>query len=228
MKNWVIYIWFSIGIIVLVLSVFDYQDGIILRNQGTNTETTLSILITFLVAWQIWQTMASREEIKEAREVTNKISALEKRIDNIVPTTDAHFQFSLAMAMRVKGLELGDMLSENTNKEDRRILAQKTLYTSMAFSQFLSALKMYSDIETIAKEYIEICFNNVLSMAMRMRGNYRLITSDLINIMISDLNSAISHTGKVLSKSQISELEDLRKELESEELEIKNNESSQN
>lgn len=27
----------------------------------------LALLVTFLVAWQIWQTMASREEIKEAR-----------------------------------------------------------------------------------------------------------------------------------------------------------------
>lgn len=42
---------------------------------------TLSALITFVVAWQIWTTMASKEEIKKATEASERLKALEKRLE---------------------------------------------------------------------------------------------------------------------------------------------------
>lgn len=42
-----------------------------------------ALMITFVVAWQIWQTIASREEIKDARAAAEKSEELVKRIEGI-------------------------------------------------------------------------------------------------------------------------------------------------
>lgn len=39
--------------------------------------TTLSILVTFVVAWQIWATITTKEEIKKATEAADKLDTLE-------------------------------------------------------------------------------------------------------------------------------------------------------
>lgn len=43
----------------------------------------LALMVTFVVAWQIWQTIASREEIKDARAAAEKSEELVKRIEGI-------------------------------------------------------------------------------------------------------------------------------------------------
>lgn len=42
---------------------------------------TLSALITFVVAWQIWTTMASKEEIKKATKASEKLKELERSLE---------------------------------------------------------------------------------------------------------------------------------------------------
>lgn len=64
MKNWIIYLWFSVGIAVLTLSTLDLSNGVALRDKSDPT-TVLSILITFLVAWQIWQTIGVKQEMDD-------------------------------------------------------------------------------------------------------------------------------------------------------------------
>lgn len=51
----------------------------------------LSALVTFLVAWQIWQTMASREEIKDARNAADKAN----KIANDVALLNNEFKKSM-------------------------------------------------------------------------------------------------------------------------------------
>ncbi len=51
----------------------------------------LSALITFLVGWQIWQTMASREEIKEARDAAKKANEIADEVNSL----NAEFKDSL-------------------------------------------------------------------------------------------------------------------------------------
>lgn len=75
MKNVIIYIWLSVGIVVLIFATFDFSNGFFLRGNTSDT-TILSILVTFLVAWQIWQTIASREEIIDARVASEKASKI--------------------------------------------------------------------------------------------------------------------------------------------------------
>ena len=40
----------------------------------------LSALITFVVAWQIWQTMISRDEIKKAEMIGEKYADIERKL----------------------------------------------------------------------------------------------------------------------------------------------------
>ncbi|MCM1066424.1 MAG: hypothetical protein NC418_02485 [Muribaculaceae bacterium] len=85
--NWIIYIWFTVGIFVLLFAILDYQDGLKIRTQESTVITVLSILVTFLVAWQIWQNIASKEEIREAHKAAENLEAtraeLNKRIDEV-------------------------------------------------------------------------------------------------------------------------------------------------
>lgn len=71
----------AIAMIVCVLGVaiefprgnsFDYLGLII---------GILALMITFVVAWQIWTTMASKEEIKKATEASERLKDLEKRLE---------------------------------------------------------------------------------------------------------------------------------------------------
>lgn len=62
--------------------------------------SALGILVTALVGWQIWQTIVSRDELKEARAATKSINAIEEKVNQIVPMTDAHFQLTLANTMQ--------------------------------------------------------------------------------------------------------------------------------
>lgn len=89
--NWIIYIWFTLGIAVLIFSVFEFDNGITLRETSNPTDSVLSILITFLVAWQIWQTMASRDDIKEAKEAAEKAN----KVAEDVKLLNAEFKASL-------------------------------------------------------------------------------------------------------------------------------------
>lgn len=43
----------------------------------------LSALITFVVAWQIWQTIASRDEIKDARKAATKANKVAKEVASL-------------------------------------------------------------------------------------------------------------------------------------------------
>lgn len=52
---------------------------------------TLSALITFVVAWQIWQTIASREEIKDARKAAKKANKVAQEVASL----KAEFENSL-------------------------------------------------------------------------------------------------------------------------------------
>lgn len=78
MKNWIIYVWFTFGFVVLGFSFLDISNGIHLRANSSNE--ILSILVTFLVAWQIWQTITTKEEIKEALKVKKEIEKVQSQI----------------------------------------------------------------------------------------------------------------------------------------------------
>lgn len=60
----------------------------------------LALLITFLVGWQIWQTMATKDEIKEMRERNDgfeiRFNRLERRAEEAVSLLDAESRLRIA------------------------------------------------------------------------------------------------------------------------------------
>lgn len=67
--EWIICVWFTIGIVALLFTLFDISsNGIALRADKTSSDNILSTLITFLVAWQIWQTINAKQTIEKLQE----------------------------------------------------------------------------------------------------------------------------------------------------------------
>lgn len=200
---------------LLIILGFHYLPTCLSEDSGyfSVIVAVLGILITVLITWQIWQTIVSREEIQEARDAVKRIDAIEKKVDEIMPMTDAHFQLTLANTMRMKGLDLPEVRSENFGGEEKSKMAQRALFSCLAFSQYLYALKMYSGIKLDVNNYITSCVQSIENMAMRLRGNYDLLTKELINIMISDLESTLDSSSKALNSDQFSTLTYLKQEL---------------
>lgn len=98
MKNWIVYLWFSVGIAALILSIFDFSNGlsnVTVRN--TTSDNVLSILVTFLVAWQIWQTISIKDDV-------SKIQKLEDKLNEQIAVSDLRNQelFDIAEAHRLE------------------------------------------------------------------------------------------------------------------------------
>lgn len=71
-SNWLIYIWFFIGSAAIIAALFVLPAKNNSGHSGDVVITVLSIFVTFLVAWQIWQTMISRDELKEVNDIKNE------------------------------------------------------------------------------------------------------------------------------------------------------------
>ena len=89
-NEYIIYVWFTIGIVALVFTMFNTNHGCNLFNNNATSDNVLSVLVTFLVAWQIWQTMASRADIKEARDAVNKFDELRDELNKEKEIVEGH------------------------------------------------------------------------------------------------------------------------------------------
>lgn len=75
--EWLIYLWFSVGIMALLCTMFQIDhNSIALRKNANTSENILSIIITFLVAWQIWQTITSKQTIEKLQEENSNTKVL--------------------------------------------------------------------------------------------------------------------------------------------------------
>lgn len=68
------------AIIIAIISLLKWDDEVCNVSGESITIAVLSALITFVVAWQIWQTIASKEEIKEARLAAKKANKVAKDV----------------------------------------------------------------------------------------------------------------------------------------------------
>lgn len=83
MKNWTIILTFLFGIETLLIIIFLCGKMKVDANSPGVLISAFGVIVTFVVAWQIWQTIASREEIKDARAAAEKSEELVKRIEGI-------------------------------------------------------------------------------------------------------------------------------------------------
>ncbi|MCI9284363.1 MAG: hypothetical protein HFJ91_00815 [Muribaculaceae bacterium] len=70
----------GVAIILSIISLLKWDDKLCNVSGENITIAVLSALITFVVAWQIWQTMASREEIRKAEIVGEKYSEIVNKL----------------------------------------------------------------------------------------------------------------------------------------------------
>ncbi len=57
----------------------------------------LALFMTFLVGWQIWQTMASREEIRKAEIAARKVRELQNELQLLKDVPDGYLFYTLAI-----------------------------------------------------------------------------------------------------------------------------------
>lgn len=74
----------------------------------------LGTLLTFAVAWQIWQTMASREEIKDARKAAKKANKVAKEVASL--KTEFENSLNLFAAYRASSDGLSFLLNNRPFK----------------------------------------------------------------------------------------------------------------
>lgn len=119
-SNWPIYIWFFIGSFAIIAALFVLPE----KNGSGNSESVaipvLSIFVTFLVAWQIWQTIAAREEIREMKDaaeiVEDRFDSLNRQLaeqrESIPHMIEATRLYSHAHTLRTVGEKDGINLRE--------------------------------------------------------------------------------------------------------------------
>lgn len=120
MKKWTIIL--TVLVAIETLLIINYVCGTL--SVDTNSPSVLisafGVIITFVVAWQIWQTIASRDEIKEAKGAAEKakaeVSNIETRLMKEINLAMATSYQQFAMIYRDKELkELGDKGIEKLN-----------------------------------------------------------------------------------------------------------------
>ncbi len=146
---------------------------------------TLSALITFVVAWQIWTTMASKEEIKKATEASERLKDLEKRLEEqsnlfnqhnleIKNLIDAHAKIS--EAEKIKDLHI----KYTTYAEALDLLLQSNV--GLGYEQFDNILYglngiigEFSEIKKLSYEEVW----NILESEKDFEWHYKQIISRL-------------------------------------------------
>lgn len=124
---WVIYVWFTIGIVAVFLSLFSIDRGHFSLNRDSATDNVLSILVAFLVAWQIIQTMISRREIERANEASQRITELETMLN------------VRSAVLTQRNMEITHLIDAHAHLRN----AQNSEYFSDAYSHFAHALNHF-------------------------------------------------------------------------------------
>lgn len=197
--EWWVCVWFTIGIAALLFTMFDISlEGIELRDNKTQSDNVLSILVTFLVAWQIWQTINAKQTIEKLQEEYQQT-----RFQTQLDTND-----SMLMCMAMLSAHEG-----NEFWEDDRDAAT-------AYIKFAQALMSYSHIHKgIAnkEQSIEDCKTKLRNFLDELTKEERDIERSKFNQYDKDLDviydSIITLSEKVnLSESLITHIKSLNKE----------------
>lgn len=191
--------------------------------------TTLSALITFVVAWQIWTTIASKEEIKKATEAMDKIEKLEASLTaqrNLFSQRNLEIRHLIDAHARLHEAEETDDLSSKyeTYAEAMTLLLQSNVdlaydqlenarYGLMAtLTKFAGVTDPSEAIDFISREKVyEWHYHQLLSLLEKRSGDIedfkRQITSlhDFRRDVIADMQK--SEMGKRIEEYKQSQIE---------------------
>lgn len=70
----------GVALLVALIALLKWDNPLGGFSGDSYVITALSTLITFVVAWQIWTTIATKEEIKKATEAADKLKEVEKKL----------------------------------------------------------------------------------------------------------------------------------------------------
>lgn len=107
MKDWVKILTFLVAFETLLIGIYCCCKLRIDTNSASVLIASLGVLVTFLVTWQIWQTMVSRDEIKEVRNTAEQISKLK-----------AQYESTIESVNQTRNLIRADRLKYLADKED--------------------------------------------------------------------------------------------------------------
>lgn len=161
---------------------------------------TLSALITFLVAWNIWKTIDSKNEIQHAKAEASKARRLANRCSNDIKM------------LRIQHLGVIKHVQGEVELSEGR-------YYDACIS-FIDAAKEYAEARNSAEFYISVCLGKI-EMCLNKPENVKNVKSDsqirdMIN-RITNLDSIVGNANSVqrLNKKNIAKikakLEDLLK-----------------
>lgn len=80
MKNWITILTFLVGVETFLIILYICGEMEVDGNSPSVLISALGVIITFVVAWQIWTTIASRDEIRRAEIVGQKYDEIKKQL----------------------------------------------------------------------------------------------------------------------------------------------------
>lgn len=154
----------------------------------------LALFITFVVAWNIWATITTKEEIKEVTEAANKLDTLEKQVQELKNVPDAYLFYILASSR----------------------FSQKEYYEAFDFYStsvilFFENNVAYNKYSVVALSYIEICLiQSSDSEKEKFKANSSLISNKLSNIEVAINKSSAQDFSQ--AREQIKKIQNIAKE----------------
>lgn len=165
--------------------------------------SALGVLVTFLVAWQIWQTMASREEIRKAMKTADDLIVLKSEMEN-------SFNSAMASITRTREIIKAETLKQMADNETIR---------TAGYRIYLDAILHYLKArEEIINDGFQDCLANIESI-LDNADNFtdfdkeifireKHLHNDLYHEILQNVNQEIDHLNTF--RNHITEIHDKR------------------
>lgn len=209
--EWVICAWFFIGAIAIIAAIIVSYKNI---NEPTIV-TVLSILITFLVAWQIWATINTNKIVERydnrIRETENNITAIQGQISSIGGLWQS--QNGINEAHRIINSIITDTERSNAHEYARAYFHSCDSLLGLITNQ-LRIEELINDCLTIMSQIIVnaqgILDNPSIALDVRNRLHQEF---NSLNPMINNLANAIRRNDNNAHAQVLDDLQQRRQEI---------------
>lgn len=206
MKTWAKILTVLVAIETFAIGIYCCSKLEVNINSPSVLISALGVLVTFVVAWQIWQTMASREEIKEAREVAENLHKMEARLNSLNYLAEAHLLFTQGGLSLRDGLGFVEIpLIESA--EGYGSYAMRVTNTNIALTFYFQALSHYIISAHESLDNVERCVRAIESAAMRIRRHVNALTPEQRRSDITMIRRLLRNGNDVLTEEQTRDLE---------------------
>lgn len=111
----------------------------------------LALFITFLVAWNIWATITTKEDVKEMKQTADKLNIIEEQVKSLRNAPDAYLFYILAIG-----------------KFEKQEYYDAFEYFAIATRTFIDNNIPYEKFSTVALSYMESCLDMAYSSGKDM------------------------------------------------------------